>query len=106
MFTPHLHEFRKEVFIFTPRITPFPRRTGRVGLAQNVIGQRLKNAWPYVSQASDSVPRAFDAAAYSGLGWAGTRIAEAVRTRNGHRAVTAEQVGELIVASAFARRSI
>ena len=35
-----------------------------------------------------------DAAAYSGLGWAGTRIADAVLTRNGHRAVTVEQVGE------------
>ena len=35
-----------------------------------------------------------DAAAYTGLGWAGTRIADAVLTRNGHRAVTVEQVGE------------
>ena len=37
----------------------------------------------------------FNAAAYSGLGWAGARIANALLTRNGHRTVVwAELVGE------------
>ncbi|PYV45148.1 MAG: hypothetical protein DMG06_03615 [Acidobacteria bacterium] len=37
----------------------------------------------------------FDAAAYSGLGWAGASMADALLTRNGHgEIVTAEQVGE------------
>lgn len=35
-----------------------------------------------------------DAAAYSGLGWAGATIAHALLTRNGRQAVTVEQVGE------------
>src|SRR5207245_3994086 len=36
-----------------------------------------------------------DAAAYSGLGWAGARIADALLARNGHRAVTVEQVDQV-----------
>jgi hypothetical protein len=35
-----------------------------------------------------------DAAAYSGVGWAGARIADALLTRNGHQAIGVEQVGE------------
>ena len=34
------------------------------------------------------------AAAYSGVGWAGARIADVLLTRNGRQAVTVEQVGE------------